>query len=93
MRIKERAGNYAFGKRKTISWTTIKSAPEGFEAPYVVGMIELNEGPIFTAQVVSPEHEMRPNAEVKAVFRKLMETEDSLLVYGTKFEITNHVTD
>ena len=75
------------GKGSLISWTCIKAAPTGFEAPYVIGMIELKEGPVLAAQMVDQEQEMRHKAPVRAVFRRLFETEDHLLVYGTKFEI------
>lgn len=76
------------GKGKLISWTVVKTAPTGFEGPYVVGMVELEEGPLFAAQVIGEEQKMKYNAPVKAAFRRLLETEDHLLVYGTKFELS-----
>ena len=75
------------GKGKLISWTSVKTAPAGFEGPYVVGMVELEEGPVFAAQVIGEEGKMKFKAPVRQAFRKLAETEDHLLVYGTKFEI------
>ncbi len=32
------------------SWTVVRSAPEGFEPPYVVGVVELEEGVLAVAR-------------------------------------------
>ena len=62
---------------------------EGYEefVPYTVAMIELDEGPLVTAQLTDVEHdEVEIGMPVEMVTRKLREDgEDGLIVYGYKF--------
>lgn len=75
------------GKGRVESWTVIRTAPTGFEAPYVVGVIRLEEGPLFTAQICSPVESVEIGKPVKATLRRLLQNEDGLIVYGIKFEV------
>ena len=54
---------------------------------FVIAIIELEEGPRITSQVVDCEPEIvKPGMKVKSVFRKLGEdSESGILHYGTKF--------
>lgn len=77
---------YLSGFGKIVSYTTISAAPKGFEgmAPYVVGIIELDEGPKITAGVLGDN--INIGTRVKAIFRKIYEDgEDGLIHYGYKF--------
>jgi uncharacterized protein len=77
------------GSGEVYSYTTIEHAPAGFEeqAPYVVAIVRLDEGPMLTAQLTdlggrAPEIGMR----VEMVTRKLRaDGEDGVIVYGYKF--------
>ncbi len=74
---------------EVITWTVISSAPIGFEkyAPYVVALIELEDGCKLLSQVVdiTPE-EVCAGLKVEAVFRKVKEDgNDGIIHYGYKF--------
>ena len=58
--------------------------------PYCIAIIELDEGPRVTSQIVDCEPEfVKPGMKVKSVFRKLGEdSESGILHYGTKFILT-----
>lgn len=71
------------------SWTVVHTAPEGFvdQAPYILAIIKLKEGPRILAQIVDvkPE-EIVPNMEVYMVIRKVQESgNDGIIAYGFKF--------
>jgi len=77
------------GKGTVYSYTTLYQAPSHFEdsVPYVVALIDLEEGPRITAQLtdVSPE-EVHIGMPVEMVVRKIREEgERGLIIYGYKF--------
>jgi uncharacterized OB-fold protein len=71
------------------SYSTIYHAPAGYEqfVPYTVALVELDEGPLVTAQLADTDQdEIEIGMPVEMVTRKLREEgEDGLLVYGYKF--------
>ncbi|MGA8070643.1 MAG: Zn-ribbon domain-containing OB-fold protein [Halobacteriota archaeon] len=76
------------GSGKVVTHTTIYSAPENFSkmTPYVLAIVELDEGPKLTAQIVCDPSEVKIGMRVKSVFRKLGEEgPDGVIYYGTKF--------
>ena len=77
------------GKGKVFSHTTIRVAPEGFEqyAPYVVAIVELEEGAKVVSQVVDCKpDDVRIGMPVEVAFRKIREEGKSgLVLYGFKF--------
>jgi uncharacterized protein len=75
------------GTGKILSYTIIRAAPRGFEAPYAIGIIKLVEGPTITGQIVNEFSDIDIDKDVSVVFRKLKEMQDGLNVYGFKFEI------
>jgi uncharacterized OB-fold protein len=81
---------YTFaGKGKVYSYTVLYQAPARFEpyVPYIVALIDLEEGPRITAQLtdVSPE-EVEIGMLVEMVVRKISdEGERGLIFYGYKF--------
>ena len=73
---------------KVISYTVVHVAAEGFEdqVPYVLAIVELEDGPRITAQVTDcgPD-EVRIGDEVEIVFRRMgQEGEEGVLYYGYK---------
>lgn len=77
------------GRGTVYSHTTVYQAPDGFEdyVPYVVALVDLEEGPRITAQLtdVNP-NEVNIGMPVEMIVRKLSEQdEDGLIVYGYKF--------
>ncbi len=71
-----------------VTYTVIRSASEQFEniTPYVLAIIQLDEGPRLTSQVVAKPEEVAVGTRVKAVFRRIMTDGDSGVIhYGTKF--------
>lgn len=79
------------GRGKIYSFTELTSGPAGFEleVPYVLAIVELEEGPKLTAQVVGVgEKDVTIGDSVEMVFRKIMEdSEEGLLHYGYKFRL------
>lgn len=77
------------GRGEVYSFSTIHSAPEGFEpyTPYTVALVKLEEGPVVTAQLtdVAPQ-EVRIGMPVEMVTRRLMEQgREGTIIYGYKF--------
>ncbi len=77
------------GKGQVYSYSTIYQAPTGYEAfvPYTVALVELEEGPLVTAQLTDVDQdELEIGMQVEMVTRKLREEgDDGLIVYGYKF--------
>lgn len=72
------------------SYTVVQDAPEGFaeQAPYVVALVQLDEGPMLTAQITDLEPGQEPAIDdrVEMVTRKLTtEGDHGMIVYGYKF--------
>jgi uncharacterized OB-fold protein len=73
------------GKGEVFSYTTVLDAPEGFEdqAPYVVALVKLDEGPMLTAQLTDLDAEPEIGMRVEVVTRKLRTDGDAgIIVYG-----------
>lgn len=85
---------YTFsGKGTVYSYTTVIDAPEGFEwqAPYVVALIKLDEGPMLTAQLTDLSGEPEIGMRVEMVTRRLRTDGDAgMIVYGYKFRPLLH---
>ncbi len=79
------------GKGKIVSWSVVYTPPAGFEelAPYILAIIELEEGPRVLAQVVdAKEEDMAPGKEVELVTRRMQEDNPrGLILYGYKFRL------
>ncbi len=89
-RRKGKLVEYQFsGKGRIESYTVVYTPPDGMEdqAPYVLAIIKLDEGPMLTAQVVDVEpSEVKIGMPVELVFRRISEDGDSgLISYGYKF--------
>ena len=92
--------DYQFkGTGTVVTPTVVHQAQSGYEmfGPYCMAIIELDEGPRITSQIVdcNPEN-VKSGMKVKSVFRKLGEdSESGILHYGTKFVLveSNAVDD
>jgi hypothetical protein len=78
------------GKGEIYSYTTIYEPPAGFEenAPYIVALIKLEEGPMVTAQLTDlGDTPVEIGAPVEMVTRRLRQDGDErgIIVYGYKF--------
>ncbi len=66
----------------------IRTASEQFEqlTPYVFAIIELDEGPRISAQIVCSPDDTRIGMRVKPVFRRIAaDGESGVIYYGTKY--------
>ena len=85
---------FAFaGTGEIYSFTTLTEPPEGFEeqAPYVIGLVKLDEGPMILAQItdLAPGDTINIGDRVEMVTRKLTtEGERGMIIYGYKFRKT-----
>ena len=74
---------------EVVTWTVIGNAPIGFEkyVPYVVALIELEDGCKLLSQVVDIDPaEISSGLRVEVVFRKIKEDgTDGIIQYGYKF--------
>ena len=79
------------GKGVVEATTIVHQPPAGFElqAPYVLALVRLEEGPRVTAQVVDTKAEnVTIGTPVKAVFRRINEEgEAGVVQYGYKFVV------
>ncbi len=76
------------GKGEVYSFTTIQDAPAGFEeqAPYVLALVKLDEGPMITAQITDLDGPVEIGMRVEMVTRKLRtEGPQGMILYGYKF--------
>lgn len=70
------------------SYTVVTEAPEGYDeqAPYIVGLVQLDDGVILTAQITDVEGDLKIGDRVEMVTRKLTtEGTRGMIVYGYKF--------
>lgn len=81
--------NFQFaGKGSVYSYTIVTDPPAGFEeqAPYVLALVQLDEGPLVTAQLTDLAEPVIIGMRVEMVTRKLRtEGESGMIVYGYKF--------
>lgn len=76
------------GTGEVFSFTTVQEAPEGFEdqAPYVLALVKLDEGPLVTAQITDLGDALSIGDRVEMVTRKLTtEGPRGMIIYGYKF--------
>jgi scaffold protein (connect acetoacetyl-CoA thiolase and HMG-CoA synthase) len=77
------------GKGTVVTYTIIHDAPAQFELqkPYVMGIIEMDEGVRLTSQLINVKPEdVKIGMKVQATFRKLgQEGEAGVIHYGYKF--------
>ncbi len=77
------------GKGKIYSYTIVNASSKSFEQylPYIIGLVELDEGPRVLTQIVDCKPEdLRIGMKVEACFRKIFEQEDGgIISYGFKF--------
>ncbi len=79
------------GKGTIISYTIIRTPPEGFEkqSPYAVAIVKLDEGAQISGQVIGDLKEVETGKRVSAVFRKMYEDgPQGVINYGLKFALT-----
>ncbi len=80
------------GKGKIVSFSLVASPPDGFkfEAPYMMGIVELKEGARLMAQIVDwrGKKELAIGDSVEVVFRRIQEdSPDGVIHYGFKFKL------
>ena len=84
------------GKGEIVAYTIIHVAPEDFEeqVPYPVAVIQLEEGPRVTAQIVDCDiEEVKIGMKVEATFRRINEDGyTGAIYYGYKFKPVKSVT-
>jgi uncharacterized protein len=80
---------FAFaGTGEVYSMTTVQDAPQGFadQAPYVLALVKLDEGPMLTAQLTDLDEPIEIGDRVEMVTRKLAtEGSTGVIIYGYKF--------
>jgi len=79
------------GKGKVVTYSIIYVAPERFEGqvPYPIAIIELDEGPRITAQIVDCDiKDVKIGMKVESTFRKIQEDGYiGAIYYGYKFKL------
>jgi scaffold protein (connect acetoacetyl-CoA thiolase and HMG-CoA synthase) len=77
------------GTGTVYSFSVVRQSPEGYEdqAPYVLALIRLDDGPLITAQIADCDvDKVAINMPVEMVTRRLRDLgPDGLIVYGYKF--------
>ena len=69
------------------SFSVVRQSPDGYEQPYLLAMVALDDGPVITAQLTDCDiAQAQIGMPVEMVTRKLRDLgPDGLLVYGYKF--------
>lgn len=83
-----RTESHLSGKGEVYSFTVIQDPPAGFEeqAPYVLALIRLDEGPMLTAQLTDLDGPPEIGMRVEMVTRKLRtDGAKGPIIYGYKF--------
>ncbi len=73
---------------RVVSYSVVHEALESFKMlkPYVIALIELEEGVRITAPLACNPKDVKIGMKVKAAFRSFGEEgEDGIIYYGTKF--------
>lgn len=74
---------------KLVTWSLVSAPPNGFEnmKPYIVAIIELEDGQRLTSQVVDVDTaELKKDDTLTPTFRKIYEDgEDGIIHYGLKW--------
>jgi hypothetical protein len=82
------------GIGKVLTYSVIHNSPRmlKLETPYIVAIIELEEGPRVTAQIVDCDPaDVKIGTNVKVTFRKLREDGKSGVIhYGYKFVVADN---
>jgi uncharacterized OB-fold protein len=77
------------GTGRVYSFSTMYSVPKNYEEqkPYTIALVQLDEGPIVTAQLTDVDHsDVKIGMPVEMVTRKLREEgEEGQIIYGYKF--------
>ena len=77
------------GRGRIYSHTTVHQVPAdfAFQRPYVIALVELEEGPMVTAQIVDVDPEdVHIGMPVEMVFRRIREEgPEGVIQYGYKF--------
>lgn len=77
------------GKGTLYSFSVVRQPPAGFEGEpwYLVGLVQLEEGPLITAQITDCDaSDLAIGMPLEAVTRRLRDLgEQGLIVYGYKF--------
>lgn len=76
------------GRGKVASYTTVRVGAPDFadQTPYVMAIVQLEEGPKITGQVVDLNGEKLDELEVEACFRRIgADGDDGAIYYGYKF--------
>ncbi|WP_423792189.1 Zn-ribbon domain-containing OB-fold protein [Methanocaldococcus indicus] len=77
------------GRGKIYSYSVVHVPPKDFEklAPYVIAIVELEEGTKITAQIDCKPEDVYIGMPVEVVFRRIKEDgDDGVIVYGYKFK-------
>ncbi len=77
------------GNGEIFSYTKIRVPPDTFkdEAPYNIGIIKLDEGPMVEGHIIDNGVEPKIGGRVKLAFRKMyVEDDEGLIYYQYKFE-------
>ncbi len=77
------------GRGKVYSYSIVRNAPEGFEifTPYVIGLVELEEGPKLLSQIVDCKPEdVYIGMPLETTFRRLKaDGKEGVISYSFKF--------
>ena len=77
------------GNGEVYSFTKIRVPPDTFkdEAPYIVGVVKLDEGPMVEGHILENGTEIKVGTRVRPAFRRMyVDGEEGLIYYHYKFE-------
>jgi uncharacterized OB-fold protein len=89
MRTLEPSEKYTFsGRGEVFAWAKERNMPAGFNGPYFVALVKLEEGPLVTTQLTDMDSNPVIGEAVEMVTRKLYNgggDKKGVIPYGFKF--------
>ena len=88
----EKLKDYEFKEEgKLITWSIVHGAPQGYEeyAPYIIGIVELENNERITTQIVNiKKSQLKYGLKLRTVFRKIYQDgNEGIIDYGLKFTV------
>jgi uncharacterized OB-fold protein len=77
------------GRGTVLEWTRVHKSAPGYEmqVPYLLALVQTEEGPVVTGQIVDAEA-VQAGDRVQAAFRRLGQDGDAgVIYYGTKWQV------
>ncbi len=75
------------GKGKLVAFTKVRRSPPGFDSPYAIASVKLDDGPVLIAQLQDwQDIELKIDMPVRFLIGKIKEDRNGNVIIGPKFK-------